>query len=209
MIRKIDELSNLTTRAVKPEEYFGNMDLSEEQIEKRVKYTKKASELFDVILILLLTMRERGNIDYSYARSMLETWLMSLINESVTPDDYLIDYAFDTAYNFIEATQNHIDEEWYLSSDRALFNAENSANDVFNHSEFTEAIEQGKTHKKWVTEKDNRVRKTHRELDDKVIPIKDYFRVGFAQMRYPKDYEYAELFPEELVNCRCTIKYLS
>lgn len=27
-------------------------------------------------------------------------------------------------------------------------------------------------------------------------------------MRFPKDYEYAGMFPEELVNCRCTIEYL-
>lgn len=208
MTRNIDELSNLQTRSVEPEKYFGEMDLDEEQVENRIEYTKKANELFDVILILLLTMRDNGEVDYSYARGLLETWLLSLIAEFTTPDDYLIDYATDTAFNFIDTTQKNIDKEWYTSSDRALFNAENSANDVLNYSEYERAIAAGKTHKQWITEPDNRVRESHRNVDKKPIPIKDFFRVGLARMRFPKDYEYASEFPEEIVNCRCTVEYL-
>lgn len=208
MTRNIDELSNLQTRSVEPEKYFGEMDLKEEQVEKRIEYTKKANELFDIILILLLTMRDNGEVDYSYARGLLETWLLSLIAEFVTPDDYLIDYATDTAYNFVDTTQKNIDKDWYTSSDRALFNAENSANDVLNYSEYEQAIKEGKTHKQWITEPDNRVRESHRNVTKKPIPIKEFYRVGMAKMRFPKDYEYASEFPEELVNCRCSIKYL-
>ena len=208
MTRNIDELSNLQTRSVEPEKYFGEMDLEEEQVEKRIEYTKKANELFDIILILLLTMRDNGEVDYSYARGLLETWLLSLIAEFVTPDDYLIDYATDTAYNFVDTTQKNIDKDWYTSSDRALFNAENSANDVLNYSEYEQAIKEGKTHKQWITESDNRVRESHKDVIKKPIPIKEYFQVGMTKMRFPKDYEYAAAFPEELVNCRCTIKYL-
>ena len=208
MTRNIDELSNLTTRAVEPEKYFGEMDLNEEQVKKRVAYTKKANELFDVILILLMTMRDSGTLDYVYARDMLESWLLSLISEFTTPDDYLIDYATDTAYNFVDTTKKHIDEPWYTSSDRSLFNAENSANDVMNYSEYIDALHSGKTEKRWITEPDNRVRKTHKEVTKKPIPIKDLFRVGFALMRFPKDYDLAAAFPEELINCRCSIEYL-
>lgn len=210
MIRSIDELSNLTTkRAVEPKKYFGEMDLTEEQERKRIEYTEKASDIYDAILILLLTMNESGTVDYPRARGLLESWLLSLNNEFVTPDEYLIDYVMQSAYNFIEATQDHTNEPWYYSSDRALFNAENGANDVFNYDEYRQAIEEGKTHKKWVTERDNRVRETHREVADKVIPIKDFFRVGLARMRFPKDMEYADIFPEEIVNCRCSIEYIN
>lgn len=208
MTRNIDELSNLTTRAVEPEKYFGEMDLNEEQVDRRLKYTKKANELFDVILILLMTMRDNGTLDYVYARDMLESWLLSLIAEFTTPDDYLIDYATDTAYNFVDTTKKHIDEPWYTSSDRSLFNAENSANDVMNYSEYIDALHSGKTEKQWITEPDNRVRKTHKAVTKKPIPIKELFHVGFALMRFPKDYDLAEAFPEELINCRCSIKYL-
>lgn len=208
MTRNIDELSNLKTKSEPPEQYFKKMDLEEEQVERRIEYTKKANELFDVILILLLTMQENGSVDYAYARTLLESWLLSLIAEFTTPDDYLIDYAADTAYNFVETTKNHEGEPWYTSQDRSLYNAENSANDVLNYDEYQKAIEAGKTHKKWITENDKKVRDSHRELHNKVIPIKEYFRVGVARMRFPKDYEYASMFPEELVNCRCTIEYL-
>ena len=209
MIRGIDELSNLTTKkAEEPEEYFKKMDLNKEQVQKRLDYTKKANDLFDVILILLLTMDERGETNFYYARNMLETWLLSLIAEYTTPDDYLIDYATDTAYNFVDTTVRHFDDPWYTSSDRALYNAENGANDVLNYSEYQEAIEAGKTHKRWITENDNKVRETHRELHRKELPIREFFQVGVAQMRFPKDYEKASMFPEELVNCRCTIQYL-
>ena len=208
MTRNIDELSNLTTqKAEPPKEYFGKMDLNEEQVEKRLQYTKKANELFDVILILLLTMNERGETNFFYAKSLLESWILSLAAEFTTPDDYLMDYATDTAYNFVDTTNKHIDEPWYTSSDRALYNAENGANDVLNYTEYKEAIEEGKTHKKWITEHDNKVRETHREVHNLVIPIEEYFRVGSAQMRFPKDYEKAIAFPEELVNCRCSIVY--
>ena len=210
MIRSIDELSNLTTkRAVEPKKYFGEMDLTEEQERKRIEYTEKASDIYDTILILLLTMNESGTVDYPRVRGLLESWLLSLNNEFVTPDEYLIDYVMQSAYNFIEATQGHTNDSWYYSSDRALFNAENGANDVFNYDEYRQAIEEGKTHKKWITEHDNRVRETHREVADKVIPIKDFFRVGLARMRFPKDIEYADIFPEEIVNCRCGVKYLT
>ena len=209
MTRNIDELSNLTTqKAEPPKEYFGKMDLNEEQVEKRLQYTKKANELFDVILILLLTMNERGETNFFYAKSLLESWILSLVAEFTTPDDYLMDYATDTAYNFVDTTNKHIDEPWYTSSDRALYNAENGANDVLNYTEYKEAIEAGKTEKRWITEKDNRVRKSHKSVTQKPIPILEYFRVGMAQMRFPKDYEMADAFPEELINCRCTIEYL-
>ena len=114
----------------------------------------------------------------------------------------------DFSNNFIETTLNHEGEEWYTSSDRALFNAENSANDVLNYDLYQKALAEGKTHKKWITEKDNKVRETHREVENKVIPIKEWFRVGGIKMRFPKDYEYAIEAPQETVNCRCSVKYL-
>lgn len=208
MTRNIDELNNLTTKAEPPELYFGKMDLNEEQVEKRLEYTKKANDIFDVILVLLLTMNENGETNYYYVRGLLESWILSLVAEFTTPDDYLIDYATDIAYNFIDTTNKHRDEPWYTSSDRALYNAENGANDVLNYTEYKEAIEAGKTHKRWITENDNRVRKTHKAVKSKPIPINDFYWVGAAQMRFPKDYELAEAFPEELINCRCSIEYL-
>ena len=208
MTRNIDELNNLNRRSEEPEEYFKKMDLPEEEKKRRVEYTKKANEIFDLILVLALLSDDKSPSFFASLRDRLETYLITLINEYTIPDDYLIDYASDTAFNFVDTTEKRIDDPWYTSEDRALFNAENGANDVLNYDLYMKAIADGKTHKKWITEKDNRVRKTHRPLDGKTIGIKELFYVGGIPMRFPKDYEYAEAFPQELINCRCSIVYL-
>ena len=55
--------------------------------------------------------------------------------------------------------------------------------------------------------KDKRVRETHREVDDVVLPISDPFEVGDYLMMFPKDTTFGA-GPEEIVNCRCSVKYL-
>lgn len=203
MTRNIDELNNL--RSVDPREYFKDMGFTEEEIEERIEFTEKADSIFDVILVLILLS---DNVNYEELRGRLESDYLSLIVEYAEPDDYLIQYASDFSGNFIDATKDHIEDDWYTSADRSLFNAENSANDVLNYKEYQEAIKDGKTKKKWVAEKDNRVRKNHKLVDGKEIGIKELFYVGGVPMRFPKDYEYAEAFPQETVNCRCRVKYI-
>lgn len=95
---------------------------------------------------------------------------------------------------------------WYLSEDRAKYNAENEANTVLNYKDYKEAAQNYK-YKTWITENDIRVRDTHIPLEGETIPISDMFVVGEALMRFPKDIEYAADSPEEIVNCRCSIKY--
>ena len=203
MTRNIDELNNI--RSVDPREYFKDMGFTEEEIKERIEFTEKADSIFDVILVLILLS---DNVNYEELRGRLESDYLSLIVEYAEPDDYLIQYASDFSGNFIDATKDHIEDGWYTSADRSLFNAENSANDVLNYKEYQEAIKDGKTKKKWVAEKDNRVRKNHKLVDGKEIGIKELFYVGGVPMRFPKDYEYAEAFPQETVNCRCRVKYI-
>lgn len=205
MTRNLDELNNI--RSVDPKEYFKSMGFTDEEIEERIQFTEKANEIFDLILVLILLSDNRTDTFYQGLRTDLESDYLELINEYADPDDYLIDYASDFSNNFIDSTKDHIDDEWYTSQDRSLFNAENSANDVLNYKEYRNAIKDGKTKKEWVTEKDLKVRKTHAAVDGKKIDIKEMFYVGGVPMRFPKDYEYAEAFPEETVNCRCVCRY--
>lgn len=204
-MRNIDEINNI--RSEKPKDYFAVMELTPEQLKKRLEYTEKAFPIFDLILILILTMRDYETIDVDYIKTTLIDRLTTLFLDFTTPDDYLIDYAINTAENFVDTTIEHQDDEYYTSEDRALFNAENSANDVANYVEYQEAIEKGKTHKMWISKADVKVRKTHQLVSSKKIPIDKLFEVGKAKMRFPKDYEAGE-HPEETVNCRCTVKYL-
>ncbi len=151
MIRKNDELNLIKTRTIPPEKYFGEMELEEGQIEKRLEYTKKANEIFDLILVLILTMTENGYSEYDYLYDSLESRLITLIAEYTILDSYLLEYVASFAYNFLDVTRENIDDEWYLSEDRSLLNAENQANDLFNYEEYKEAIRSGKTKKIWIT----------------------------------------------------------
>lgn len=204
-IRTLDELNNVS---VSPERYFGDMDLTDSQIEERLRFTDDVYEAILDSMYEIDTYKEFGAIDYDAIRHRLDDRMAAIIAGYVVLDEYLKQYCSDYAENFIDATQRNIDKEWYLSEDRALFNAENSANDTINYKDYKRAVESGFTHKKWVTERDNKVRETHRVLNGKVIPILKYFDVGGVLMRFPKDYELAFDEPQETIACRCTIKYL-
>lgn len=103
-------------------------------------------------------------------------------------------------------------EPYWTSSDRAQFIAENEANAILNSADYVVAKKSGKTHKIWMSYRDERVRMTHREVDGAKIPMDAYFDVGRARMLYPKDVT-SELStgaecPEEVINCRCAVKYV-
>lgn len=204
-IRTLDELNNVSTS---PEKYFGDMDLTNSQIEERLRFTNESYEAILDSMYEIDTYKEFGTIDYDAIRQRLDDRMAAVIAGYVVLDEYLRQYCSDYARNFIDTTEKHINEDWYLSEDRALFNAENSANDTINYKDYKKAVEDGFTHKKWVTEHDNRVRITHQKVEGEVIPIKNYFDVGGVLMRFPKDYELAFDSPHETIACRCTIKYL-
>ena len=95
-------------------------------------------------------------------------------------------------------------EQYWLSDDRARFIAEEESNTAFNDSDFEDAKEAGYTMKTWNTMQDRYVRKTHRPMDGKTIPIDDYFAVGNALLLYPRS---DDSYPEEVINCRCWLTY--
>ena len=204
-IRSLDELNNISTP---PEEYFGDMDLSEQQKKDRIKYTYEAYDAILFAMALIDTYRDYGKVDYDYVKRQLEDRIAAIIAGFTVLDDYLLQYSSDFAQNFVDSTEKHIGEEWYISEDRSLFDAENSANDTQNYIDYINALKNGMTHKEWRTERDNKVRGTHRMVDRKVLPITEYFVVGEALMRFPKDEELAFDYPKELINCRCTMKYI-
>ena len=97
-------------------------------------------------------------------------------------------------------------ERHYISEDRARLLAEEEANTIFNGSDFFKARSLGYKYKTWVTMRDSRVRKSHAGVDDKTIPINDYFLVGNSLMRFPRDTSLGAS-PKEIIMCRCTVQY--
>lgn len=63
----------------------------------------------------------------------------------------------------------------------------------------------GYTHKRWISERDNRVRAEHRYLDGMVVPINALFVTATGSIRYPGD---VSAPPHLVINCRCTLEWI-
>lgn len=208
-LQKKDELNNL---AIPYEQYFGEMGLSQKEIDKRVAL----AELLDDVFIMLFTL-----IKAEQAASMqLDTeWLAGYIElhyKDVLEDfgiDYLEKYPWlnthitQMADEVVLQNQKHPEEEWNTSDDRAMVIAENEVNSVCEYTAFQDAVDSGKTRKIWNTMLDNKVRHTHEEIEGLMIPIMERFNVGGYEMYQPKDTSCGAGM-EEIAGCRCWCTYL-
>lgn len=69
-----------------------------------------------------------------------------------------------------------------------------------------QAEEQGVQMKKqWLAAKDSRVRDTHARLDGQIVDVDKPFVIDGKEIMYPGD---PSAPPEEVYNCRCTLKYI-
>lgn len=206
MEHEFDELNNPKSRAIPYEQYFGEMELTEEQKEKRIKASKRIEDMMLFLFSLLSVMKEYSYENLEFVVSQVKNQYSDVLSVSMEMDEYLNGYVNDFSEQIVETTQNHMDDEWYLSDDRAMFVAENEANTTFNYLEYKKAIESGKKKKRWITMRDRHVRHTHQLVEGKTIGINDVFLVGDSEMFYPKDTTFGAS-AREIVNCRCSIKY--
>lgn len=216
-----DEIQKLHSgsRHIDYDEFFGDMNISEEEASKRKKF---AEELEDDIFLILAMMYslisvevdedgkihvDTTGIDFNDISEKLE----SLLEENIKPrhdiDDYFgIYYIPKFVDEFIRTTKEHADDPYYWSSDRAQVIGENEANSVFEYIAFDSAISSGKTISVWDCMMDGKERDDHHEADGQVIDIGGLFKVGDSLMRFPRDFMYGA-GPEQIVNCRCTASY--
>lgn len=206
MEHEFDELNNPKSRAIPYEQYFGEMELTEEQKEERIKASKRIEDMMLFLFSLLSVMKEYSYENLEFVVSQVKNQYSDILSVSMEMDEYLNGYVNDFSVQIVETTQNHMDDEWYLSDDRAMFVAENETNTTFNYLEYKKAVESGKTKKRWITMRDRHVRHTHQLADGKSIGINDVFLVGDSEMFYPKDTTFGAS-AREIVNCRCSIKY--
>lgn len=132
--------------------------------------------------------------------------LKAEISKVMVIDNVMSAYIETLSKNIVEVTLKHIDDKFYTSEDRAILIAENESNTLSNYTEYIEAVNSGKTMKKWIDMKDDRERDSHLEVGGKAIPIQRAFVVGESLMLYPKDWTLGAGL-EEIANCRCTIIY--
>lgn len=208
MAREFDKISMHVpyNRSEPFETYFRDMNLTDEEKEKRIEVAEGLNDLMLFLFALIAIMKENSAIDKNYIALQINNRYMEILQEYMGIDKYLEDYTRQFSNAFIQTTFDSIDDSWYLSADRARFIGENESETTWNYDEYRQAMESGKARKQWVDIRDKKERETHREVGGTIIPIEDVFVVGDSLMRYPKD---SSLGAEakEIINCRCTIKY--
>lgn len=196
-------------------EFFGKMHIEPEQMEERIAL---AQDIEREVLFIFAYWAIRDDIEVSteQLKAELKERLYGVITEHTKVDDYIKAHLDELADQIIDTTKKYNDEiaqdesmgvqSYWLSTDRAMLISENEANSIENYVEYRQAKSQGFTHKRWLTELDNKVRDTHAEIEGKVADIDELFRVGTSLMRFPHDVEYGA-DPEEIINCRCACRY--
>lgn len=197
--------------------YFDEMELPEIDVETRKEYARRMDKiLFAALSLLFIVLAQNVYNNVSAIKDKLTDDLLGLAERFTSPDTAMQNYIRRYSERFIDVTvekaQAHTDDQeeklaYWFSEDRSIYNAENEANTIFNYDEYRIAKELGMTQKQWLTMQDERVRQTHAHIDGMIVPIDDFFEVGEALLRYPKDWEMGESHPEELISCRCTVKY--
>lgn len=208
-MRLFDEINNLPkSNILSIDEYFDGIEnLTDEEKEKRKKFSFEMEDILLFIFSLFLTMKDFNYINQEYIEVQLQTKYLSLVKKYGVDIDFEIsEYIKQFSQETIEVTLRNVDTQFFTSDDRAVLIAENESQNTFNRQDYIDAIKSGKTKKQWMDIRDNRERKTHREVGGTVLPIEEYFLVGDSLLLYPHDYS---MNPEvkETANCRCSIRY--
>ena len=227
-LMKFDQLNTLSTtettkndrqkvsrKKIPIHDYFENMQISEEEKEKRVRLANLL--LADVLFLFALSKR---NQDHHYLSEAFQKRYLSSVKKVTEPDQKMQRYIRKVCDSIVDTTlkgqkgglladskANQPRDPYAVSMDRATNVAENEANTILNGDEYNAAIKNGCTKKRWTSYKDERVRADHADVDGQVIDINRPFHVGEYMMMYPKDDSLGAGL-EEIVNCRCSVEYL-
>ncbi len=204
-----DELNALVTneRSMPFEQYFGEMSLPKGDKSERIRMAEELENNFIVTMSWLFTLAQSNRTDYEPVRKQIEDAYLSTIEKYADVDMYLSTYIKSFSYDVIESTERYKTQPYYYSLDRAKYMAENEVNTVINHARYVEAVNSGKTMKRWESIIDEVTRKDHIEVNGKYIPIGQAFRVGDSWMMYAKDTSLGAS-ANQIVNCRCVTIYL-
>lgn len=191
------------------DDYFEVMPVDEERKDRRKQAAFSIRDALIFLIVLMRTMAERDAFDYEYVLNVFRTEFTNAIIPYVRQDVYILNYINEFTKDYLDHTIEHLSQDdagFFWSDDRATIASANEGNAVVGYEELEEAIDDGYTQKRWITQRDNRVRATHREVDGKTIPINDYFIVGGVAMLCPCDPDCPD--NKETAGCRCALEYL-
>lgn len=207
-----DDRHKATRKKIPIHDYFENMQISEEEKEKRVRLANLL--LADVLFLFALSKR---NQDKQYLSEAFQKRYLSSVQKVAEPDQKMQRYIRKVCDSIVDTTlkggslttskANKPQDPYVVSVDRATNVAENEANAILNGDEYITAVKNGCTKKRWKSYRDERVRADHADVDEQVVDISRPFRVGKYVMMYPKDDSLGAGL-EEIVNCRCSVEYI-
>lgn len=210
-----DELKETSgeKRAEDFDDYFKEMDITDAEADKRIETAEALYQTFLYFLALLLLMRKHDiqvTEEFLVAQVTIKFYKsLSSVGINVKKEyKYLASYIDTIVPVIVESTLRNETNAWYTTRDRAKLLAEEESNSIHNKIDFQRAVKLGYKRKQWVTMNDERVRQTHRDVNMAIVGINDTFLVGDALMKYPKDENCVEIYPEECIGCRCTVKYI-
>lgn len=206
---KVNRLRDAAESQMTYEQFFGEMDLTDEQKRKRIQIAEDIED--DVMIFFLLyalSLERNVEVDHARAVEELKENLRKSLELSNIQMAVIMSYLVDVVDEEARVTaERYRDDPYWTSDERAKTIARNDANTVMFSQEFQDAVASGMTGKRWVTMGDERVRKTHVAVDGEIVPINDPFVVGNSLLLYPRDMS-LNPDPDEVVNCRCSVSYL-
>lgn len=220
---RIDEMNinNRKTEFIDIDQFFDEMELTDIQKKDRKKL---AEDVSDAVLFLfeLISQFTEKTISYNFVLSEFKKRFSKEVEKTVVIDDVISSHVDNMAVSIVSTCFKELDE--YMNQEekpneeddddddpdekkrkKSVSIGENEACSILNYADFKKAIKQGMTRKQWLTMKDYKVRPSHFAVDDLIIPINDYFFVGGSMLLYPSDIDGDA---SEVINCRCSIKYL-
>ena len=207
-----DERKRISRKKIPIHEYFEDMQISEEQKQKRIRLANLL--LADVLFLFALS---KGNNDKQYLVKSFQNRYTNSVKSVAQQDKELSLYIGKVCESIVDTTVKDTNKssdltdsasnEYRTSIDRAMNIAENEANSILNNDEYRNALKNGCTKKKWISFGDERVRMDHADVDGEIVDINKPFHVGGYLMMFPKDDSLGAGL-EEIVNCRCSVEYL-
>lgn len=195
----------LHTEKIVYETYFGEMEISDKEKKERLELAKELEPIFISFFCAFLDYdgKEEDFIQGLSAEYKKVALKFLKVRE---PPAYIKEYSEKIIEDIIRTTIENKDTPYFTSVERAMNIAANEANTIGNYREYIRMVKNGYKYKTWITMNDDKVRHTHAEANGYKVGIFDSFQIGASEMSFPHDYSLGAS-AEEIVNCRCSLKY--
>lgn len=218
----IDELNiaqsySPTNKPIPYREYFGEMDLNEEEVERRIAMAKRLEkDAFKWVFGAIALGSALGALDsqqfytdalYARYRDVAEDFGYTIEKGYERIDDYIYSASDVIIGNtFKRITNGVITNTYFTSDDRAMFCAEEETNSVEECAGFIDAVAKGLRTKQWSAIIDKRTRDHHKDYNGTVVPIDEPFEILGEYMMFPRDLSMGAS-SDNVANCRCHAIY--